>query len=277
MSTATTTAPGALRDATRRPRATAHRLSARGILRSEWTKLWSLRSTWYTLGAAVALTFGLGLIVAGAYEAEDAGGGDFDPVALTLFGLNFAQLAVTILGILAMTGEHSTGMIRSTMAAVPRRLPVLWAKAAVFGGVAVAVFVPLCFLTFLAAQPLLDGTEMARSLSDPGVARAVVGAALFTAYGGVLGLAIGAVVRRAPGAIAAYAGVGMILPELAVLLPWDWAEDAVRFLPFYPGDELSQAEPGPGALSTGSAYLVLAAWMAIGLATAALLIRRRDV
>jgi ABC-2 type transport system permease protein len=277
MSTATVTAPAARPDAGRPGWRAAYRLSARGILRSEWTKLWSLRSTWYTLGAAVALTFGLGLIVAGAYDPEDAGGGELDPVALPLFGLNFAQLAVTILGILTMTGEHSTGMIRSTMAAVPRRLPVLWAKAAVFGGVALVAFFPLSFLTFLTVQPLLDGTDMARSLSDPGVARAVASAGLFTAYGGVLGLAIGAVVRRAPGAIAAYVGVALILPEVAVLLPWDWADDAVRFLPFYPGDVLSRAEPVSGALSTGSSYLVLAAWTAIGLAAAALLIRRRDV
>ncbi|MGP3968597.1 ABC transporter permease [Streptomyces sp. 6N223] len=276
MSTATDTVT-ATAPAHGRPGAPAYRLSTRGILRAEWTKLWSLRSTWYTLGGVVVLTLGLGLIIAGAYEPDDARDADFDPVALPLFGLNFAQLAVTVLGILAFTGEHSTGMIRSTLAAVPRRLPVLWAKAAVFGGVVLAISVPLAFLTFLLGQPFLSGTELDRSLTDPGVARGILGAAAFTAYGSVMGLAIGAILRRSPGAIAVYAGVAMILPELAMLLPWDWVNDAVRFLPFYSGDELGRAEPGPEALSTTAAYLVLAAWAAIGLATAALLIRRRDV
>lgn len=254
-----------------------YRLTARGVLRSEWTKLWSLRSTWITLIGAAALTPVLGMMVAGAYQPGDADGGEFDPVALPLFGLNITKLAVAVLGVLTISGEYSTGMIRSSMAAVPRRLPVLWAKTTVFGAVVLAIFLPVCFLTFLLAQPFLAGTELAASLSDPGVTRAIVGSAAFTGYGAVLGLTIGSLLRRPAGAIAAYVGVVMLLPELARMLPWEWVDEIVRYLPFDVGESLLSATRQPGDLATPVAYLMMAAWAAAGLGAAALLLRRRDV
>lgn len=278
MTTASTVpAPPAPVDVPARPGAgEGYRLTARGVLRSEWTKLWSLRSTWITLLGAAVLTPALGMMVAGAYQPGDVDG-DLDPVALPLFGLNFTQLAVAVLGVLAISGEYSTGMIRSSMAAVPRRLPVLWAKAAVFGTVVLAIFLPVCFLTFLLAQPLLSGTEMAASLSDPGVTRAIVGSAVFVGYGAVLGLTIGTLLRRPAGAIAAYVGIVMLLPELASTLPWEWVDDIVRYLPFDVGESLGSAAQRPGDLAIPVAYLVMAVWTAAGLSAAALLLKRRDV
>jgi hypothetical protein len=276
--TTTATTASAPAPAGRRPGAPApYRLTAWGILRSEWTKLWSLRSTWITLACAAALTPALGMMISGAYDPGDGGGEEFDPVGMPLFGLSFTQLAVAVLGVLLITGEFSTGMIRSSMAAVPRRLPVLWAKTAVFGGAVLAIFVPVSFLTFSLAQPFLSGTDLAASLGDPGVTRAILGSGVFAAYGAVLGLTIGVLLRRTAGAIATYVGVVMILPELATLLPWEWVDDVVRYLPFDVGESMGLAQPRDEVLSTPVSYLVMAAWTAAGLTAAALLLRRRDV
>ncbi len=274
MSTATAAPAAPPRDHAAKP--PRYRLTARGIVRSEWTKLWSLRSTWITLSCAAVLTIGIGMIVAGAYETGD-GPQQFDPVGLPLFGLSLTQLAVAVLGVLTMSGEYATGMIRSSLTAVPRRLPVLWAKTAVFAGVALAIFVPVAFATFLVAQPFLAGTDLEASLSDPGVARAVLGSGVFAAYGGVLGLTIGSLLRSSPGAIAVYVGVVMLLPELVTLLPWAWVDDVVRLMPFDIGESMGLARPEEGALSTPVAYLAIVAWTTLGLAAAALLLRRRDV
>ncbi|MEO3749856.1 ABC transporter permease [Streptomyces sp. B6B3] len=253
-----------------------YRLTGWGIVRSEWTKLWSLRSTWITLSCAAALSVGLGILVGASHEDNEAHR-QVDPVGLPVFGMTFAQLAVAVLGVLAMTGEYGTGMIRSSMTAVPRRLPVLWAKTGVLAVVVLAVFVPVAFVTFLAAQPLLAGSGLAASLSDPGVARALLGSGVFTAYGAVLGLTIGALIRRTPGAIGVYVGVVMLLPELASLLPWAWVDDVVRLMPFDIGESMGLARPEEGALSTTAAYLAIAVWTTLGLGAAALLLRRRDV
>jgi hypothetical protein len=279
MTTATQAHPSPAAPAPARPGGAdpGWRLSTWGIVRSEWTKLWSLRSTWITLACAAALTLAFGTIASGAYQPGDSGGEELDPVGLPLFGLSFTGLAVAILGVLIVTGEYSTGMIRSSMAAVPRRLPVLWAKTGVLTAVVLAIFVPVCFLTFLASQPFLSGTELAASLSDPGVTRAILGNAVFTAYAAVLGVTIGSLLRRSPGAIATYVGVVMMLPEFAGLLPWDWVDDVVRYMPFDVGESMGLAAPEGDALSTTASYLVMAAWTAVGLTAAGLLLRRRDV
>ena len=141
MSTLTTPAAPTTRAA--RP---AYRVTGRHVLRSEWTKLWSLRSTWITLGLGLVFLVAFGLISAARYKSNISSGQPLDEdfagataLNLSLFGTNFAQLALGVLGVLVTAGEYSTGMIRSTLTGVPRRLPVLWSKSAVYGVVALLV------------------------------------------------------------------------------------------------------------------------------------------
>lgn len=178
------------------------RVTPARVLRSEWHKFRTLRSTWVTLSAASVLILATGLVMAVGHKP---GGGSSegigDPVVLTLIGIQFGQIVLTVLGVLFSAGEYSTGMIRASLTAVPRRLPVLWAKAAVYAAVTLVVGTVTVFTTFLLAQLFLSDTDMGASLTDPGIARAVAGTAVALTLLGVLGLGLGALLRsREPSA-----------------------------------------------------------------------------
>lgn len=189
------------------PAGPAYRVTGRRVLASEWAKLWSLRSTWITLGLGLLFLVAFGLISASRYKSGiDSGHMDRDfadstAVSLSLFGTNFAQLALGVLGVLVTAGEYSTGMIRSTLAAVPRRLPVLWSKAAVFGLVALVVGMVGGFVAFLFGSGIVSGTPATMSLSDAGVLRSLLGAGLYLGLVGVIGAALGALLRSVAGGI----------------------------------------------------------------------------
>ncbi|MBB5939112.1 ABC transporter permease [Streptomyces zagrosensis] len=246
------------------------------VLHSEWAKLWSLRSTWISLIATCVVTVVLGMAVAGTYESGSADS-DVGPVELTLLGTQFGQIMIAVLGVLVTAGEYATGMIRATFAAVPRRLPVLWAKATVFGAVAFAVMLVTVFLTFPLAQGFLSGTDMEAGLGDPGVVRALCGAAAGIALSGVLCLGFGALLRGVPAAIGAYIGAVLVLPEVAGLLPYGAVDDITAYLPSKATYALMATHHGPDLLAPGPALLAMGCWVAVTLAAAALLIKRRDV
>ncbi|TPQ17585.1 ABC transporter permease [Streptomyces sporangiiformans] len=246
------------------------------VLRSEWHKLWTVRSTWITLALASALTIGIGLAIAATYESG-GGDADVDTVLLVLLGMQFTSIIMGVLGILVTAGEHSTGMIRSSMTAVPRRLPVLWSKAAVLGAVTFTVVLATNFITFPLAQTLLSGTDQEASLGDPGIARALVGNAAGLALLGVMALALGALIRSVPGSIGAFIGGVLVLPEILSALPYDVIEDAVRYFPVGALDSLTHAHTPTDMASPGAALLALSLWAAGTLAAAGLLLRRRDV
>lgn len=134
----TTTAPATV--------APAYRVTPYRVLRSEWHKLWTLRSTWINLAATAVLTLGMGAGISAAYDGSGEGG--LDTVVFVLLGTQFATINLAVLGILATAGEYSTGQIRATMTAVPRRLPVLWSKAAVLAAVAFVLSLWTNLLTF---------------------------------------------------------------------------------------------------------------------------------
>ena len=154
------------------------------VFMSEWTKLRSVRSTRYALLAAVVLTIALAAIAStvivthwtGMDPAERA---NFNPLEASMVGLNFAQLAIGVLGVLVISAEYSTGMIRSSFSAVPRRLPVLWAKAGVFAGVTLVLMVPAVLVGFFVSQSILSGQHIQIAFSHAGVPRAVLGAGLY--------------------------------------------------------------------------------------------------
>jgi hypothetical protein len=249
------------------------------VVRSEWIKFWSLRSTALTLAVAVALLVGIGLLAASMLSSGEAGpgpGGDsFGPVSASLAGLTFAQLAFGTLGVLFMASEYSTGMIRSSLTAVPKRLPVLWGKIAVFAGVIFVVGLAAAALAFAGGQALIgDGGA---SWSDPGVARAVIGTAVVLTGSGVLGLGLGALMRSTPAAISTLFGVMFLLSGIAgLLLPSSWGDDVVQFLPSEAGNAFTAVTQGSGSLSPWAGLGVFTAYVVAVVVAGAWRLKRSD-
>lgn len=193
------TAPSATAVPTRP--APAGRAGLLNVTRSEWTKLWSVRSTGWTLLALVVATIGFGVLVCWGTESHvgDMSVGqrtDFDAASTSLTGLAFGQLAIAVLGVLLITSEYSTGGIRTSLTAVPRRLRLLSAKTLVFAVVSLVVGLITSFAAFLCGQAVLALAGLQTGLGDPGVVRAVVGGGLFIAASGLFGLALGALLRH---------------------------------------------------------------------------------
>ncbi|MFJ9057057.1 ABC transporter permease [Streptomyces sp. NPDC102409] len=252
-----------------------YRVTTRRVLRSEWHKLWTLRSTWITLLSASAVVLGVGLLM-GATYTSDGGDSDVDTVVLVLYGTLLGQLCVTVLGILVTAGEYSTGMIRASLTVVPRRLPVLGAKAAVFAVVAFGWMFATALITFVSAQLLLQDTDQAAGLTDHGVLGAITGNAAGITLLSLVALGLGAALRSVPGSIGAYIGCVLILPEVLGMLPYDAVDSALKYFPTQAAGALGTATPIPGTADTGPALLALCLWAAVSLGTAAVLLRRRD-
>ncbi|MFC8538318.1 ABC transporter permease [Streptomyces sp. NPDC057249] len=253
----------------------AYRVTPARVLRSEWHKLRTLRSTWITLGLAVVFVLGVGILMGTTYTS-DGGDSDMDTVILVLYGSLLASLCTVVLGILVTAGEYSTGLIRASLTAVPRRLPVLWAKAGIFTVAVFTLMFATSLVTFVIAQLFLHDTDQAASLTDPGVLRAVAGNAAGTTFLGLIALGLGALLRSVPGAIGAFIGGVMILPEVLTTLPYDAVETAVRYFPTQAAGVLGSATPLPDAASPGPALLALVLWSSATLVSAAVLLRRRD-
>lgn len=276
MSAATATAP--LPDAPRAGRVTQAR-----VLRSEWTKLRSVRSTRWSLLVAVLFTIGIAAIATAVVvnrwptmALHDRA--EFQPLEVNLAGVQLAQLAIGVLGVLIITGEYSTGMIRASMAAVPRRLPVLWGKVGVYGATTLVLMVPATFVTFLIGEAILGGGSGVPhvGLGDPGVLRAVIGAGLYLTVVGLFGLGLGAIVRNTAGGIATFAAIMFVLPPLMNVLPASWNTAASPYLPLAAGQSIMATTPGHH-LAPWAGFGLLCGYTAVTLAIAAVLLRRRDV
>lgn len=255
------------------------------VVRSEWFKFASLRSSWITIAVALAVVIGFGALAAAVATgdvtpARGGGPGDgalgTDPTSLSLSGAQLAQIILGILGVLAISGEYSSGMIRASLAAVPRRLPVLWGKAIVIGAVSLVVAVPATLAAFFVGQAVF-GAGANASLSDPGVSQAVVGTGVYLAAIAVLGLALGALLRHAAGAIGTLFALLLLAPGLLPLvLPNSWSDAIVPYLPSNAGTAFTSVVPADGLLSAGAGAAVLAAWIVVLLGGAAVLLKRRD-
>ncbi|MEU5262153.1 ABC transporter permease [Amycolatopsis sp. NPDC021455] len=266
-----------------RPARPAYRVTGPRVLRSEWAKLWSLRSTWITLGLGLVFLVAFGLIAAAQYTPRPAStegmGGELanaTAVSLALFGLTFAQLALGVLGVLVTAGEYSTGMIRSTLAAVPRRLPVLWAKSAVFGLVAAVIGLVGVFVTFVIAGGMVSGTPAARTLADAGVVRSLLGAALYLGLVGVIGAALGALLRSVAGGISVLVAVMMLIPGLMQLLPASWQDKIGPYLPSNAGQSMYALTHDSASLSPTAGLVVFLGWTVLALGGAAYRLKRTD-
>jgi ABC-2 type transport system permease protein len=250
------------------------------VLRSEWTKLHSLRSSRITLLVAVGLLVGLGLLiplVSVTNWTPHTSTANYDSVSRSLGGIYLAQLAFGVLGVLLITGEYTTGMIRATFAAVPRRLPVLWAKLAVFGATTLVLGTIACLAAFLGGQAIFASKHVDASLSDPGVLRAVLGAGLFLGGIGALGVGLGALIRNSAGAVATLTGLLFVVPVIVSVLPQRWSDAIGPYLPSNAGAMIIFPRPSPGSLGPWTGLGVLAAWAAVAIALAAVMLVRRDV
>jgi ABC-type transport system involved in multi-copper enzyme maturation permease subunit len=248
---------------------------------SEWTKLRTLRSTVWSLLAAVAFLIGFSILVPEVVvhhwpptDPRDAL--TFDPVGVSLVGGFFAQLAIGVLGVLLMTGEYATGMIRATLAAVPKRIPVLWAKALVFGVVSLVLTSVACLVAFTIGQAILSTKHIETSLGQPHVTRAVIGSALYLAGIGLLGLGLGALLRNTAGAISTLFGMLFVLPVVVHFLPSSWSDAIGKYLPSQAGQGIYSLHTDPGMLGPWTGYLVFLLYAAVALVLAGVSLVRRD-
>jgi ABC-2 type transport system permease protein len=253
-----------------------------GAARMEWIKLRSLRSTRWTLLVMTAAMIGLGILVLRYYPAHwrhmsAADKASFDPVNQGYTGVALAQLAMGMLGVLAITGEYSSGMIRSTLAAVPDRPLLLAAKAAVFGAAALAVGELLSLATFLIGQATLASPAPRATLGQPGVLRAVLMIGAYLCLVGLIGLGLGAIIRHSAGAVAALVGVILLVPPILAAFPGSVLHGPGRFLPeLIAENSLAISRPVPYSLSPWTGLGMLCLYAAVVLGAGGLLLARRD-
>jgi ABC-type transport system involved in multi-copper enzyme maturation permease subunit len=254
------------------------------LMLAEWTKIRSVRSTLWSLVLLVVLDLGftalfVGLTV-GQWDKADAGDRArvvADPVGTILgSGFSLSQLTICVLGVLVIASEYSTGMIRASLLAVPRRLPMLWAKATVFALIVLVFGLVVSFVSFFIGAAILhDKAPVA--IGDPGVLRAVIGGGLYLAMLGLFALAIGAIVRHPAGGITGVIGFVLVLAPLAQLLPGSIGDHVHAYLPSEAGHLIAQAHQGKDDLLTPwQGYGVFAAWTAALMAVAGYLLKRRD-
>lgn len=248
----------------------------RRVIRSEWVKFRSLRSNWLTLLATVLGIIGIGAIASAAFTPEPGDADAFsNPVTVGLSGTLLAQIVIGIVGVLAITSEFTNGMIRSTFASVPKRLPVLGAKALVVATVTLVVALPTMFGAFLLGQALIGDGNV--SLTDDGVLRVVIGSAGYLAAVALLGLGLGTILRQAASAIGVIFVLLLLAPQLlGFLLPTSAQETFLKYLPSNAGDAFMTMDPGANLLSPAMGAVVLAGWVAGFLGIAAVLLKRRD-
>jgi ABC-2 type transport system permease protein len=238
-------------------------------LRCEWLKLWSLRSTWITLGVAVVLGIGGGAGIAAAaahaYRQGHIGRHGWQPVEVTLISLFFVQWAMAVLGALTITGEYGSGMIRSSLAAVPKRARFLVAKAAVLTVVVLVVGEVIAFGSFLLGQAVLGAGVPHASLSDSTTLRAVVGAGLYLTAIGLLSTGLGFLVRSTAAAIAIVVGVLFVFPIVFEAIPVSWLKTVDKWWPTQAGAQI-YSQVGPHAsdvLGPWAGFGVLCAFVAV--------------
>jgi len=258
------------------------RVTQARVALSEWTKFVSLRSTRWSLGVGLLLTIALpivfGAVTASHWAHMSAGErAGRNPLDIALAGVNVAQLAIAVLGVLVITGEYSTGMIRSSLIAVPKRLPVLWAKIGVYAAASFILTVPAVIIGFFASQSVLSRHHILQiSFGDPGVARSLLGGALYVMLVGIFALGIGAIVRNTAGGIATFAGIFFVIPPLMNILPLSWNNAISQYLPSEAGRQLFSLHQGAHSLSPTMGGLLMVGYCALAVAVAAVLLVRRD-
>jgi ABC-2 type transport system permease protein len=232
------------------------------LLRSEWTKFRSLRSTWFTVAVTVVLGVGIGAAMS-AGQAQKYPTDDWDPTSASLTSMIIAQLAIGVLGVLMITSEYATGTIHPTVTAAPRRGHLLAAKAVVLSAVALVLGQLIGFASFLVGQAVIAAFDVpTATLGEPGVLRAVIGSGLYLAAIGLLGLGLGAVLRSTAGAIGALVSITLLIRALAQALPLDMAKWMDRYWPTAAGEKIMSVLPVENALGPWPGFTLLCGFVA---------------
>jgi ABC-2 type transport system permease protein len=261
--------------------ATGSGLSFFGVLRSEWIKLRSLRSTLWSFALVLLISLGMSAVMANAaqpgpgFVIAEADYGSFILSAST-FGIFFTQLIVAVLGVIVITGEYGTGMIKSTLTAVPRRLPALAAKAIVLFVATFVVGVVSTVGSFAVAAPIFARIGVTASLFDPAMLQGLIGGALYLALVSVFALGVGATLRSSAGGIAIVLGVLLALPVVLATIPAEWGPAIAPYLLSNAGTEFFI--PSGMSVLQGSwpNLLVAIAWGVVSLIVASVLLKKRD-
>jgi len=252
------------------------------LLRSEWTKIRTVRSTVWTIGVTVVLGIGIGALVSALtrshwFGMSPAQRATFDAPATSLIGILFAQFAIGILGVLVISAEYSTGTIRATFSAAPNRSRVFVAKIIVFGVLSFIVAEFTSFVAFFLGQFLLSSPATHATLSRPGAFRAVFGGGLFVCILGLIALGLGTIIRHTAGAISAFVGILLVLPIVTAALPNQLAQDIRKFMPDRIGvDVLTTKGHDFGSFSPWVGIVILAIYAVVLLAIGASMLERRD-
>jgi ABC-2 type transport system permease protein len=282
MTTSTLTAADKAADRNRRAGTVVlDRYGFGGLVRSELTKLRTVRSTAWTLGLTVAL--GIGLSALAAVETRlhwssmsVADRFTFDPTRLSLIGIFFAQLTIGVLGILVISAEYGTGTIRATLAAAPRRPGVLAAKALVLAAVALVVSESSAFIAYFVGQALLSAPAVHTTIASPGALRAVAGSGIYLCALGLFALGLATVVRHTAGAISAFIGVLFVLPLVTEALPTSLATPIGRFLPAHIGQSIVSLHGEGASFAPWPSLLLMCAYAGAALLVGGALLVRRD-
>ncbi len=247
------------------------------VLRMEWLRLRSVRSTYWLLFVAALATMAVGVTALAVYRTHLPRPGAVQMVNDGLSGVALGQLLVGFLGVLVMTGEYSSGMIRATLAAVPDRRRVLVAKAAVFGGVGFVVAEAVCFATFFASQAALTGSPVPRAgLGDPGVLRTIVFSGAYLTLIGLLGVGIGALVRHTGAAVGILFGL-LFVPPFVLAILGSAGFQIAKFTPLIIlANSVGVVTPTRGCLSAWAGLGVMVVYAAVALGLGGWLLTRRD-
>jgi len=272
--------PSTLRGSAALP-APVGRAGLSGALRSEFTKIRSTRSTYWALLAVIVATVGFGALASwGAAHSHNPGGPGFDATQNSLGGLYISQLIIAVLGALTITSEYSTGMMRTSLAALPRRGTVFAAKAIVFTVVALVTGLVTTFASFFLGQALMSGQHINTTLGQPNVLRAVIGGALFLTVCGLLAFGIGMILRHTAGAITAAIGLLFVLSVVVHFLPDSWQVHVDKWMPALAGSGIwATVAPPPGdtpMFSAWAGFAVLAGYAAVAMAAGLVVFFRRD-
>lgn len=258
-----------------------------GALRSEWTKIRSVRSTYWSLAAAVIFSIGFAALSSGVdahrYQKYSVAKrhrllvqDGVDAVSQTMSGVAIGQIAIAVLGALVISSEYRNRMIRTTLTALPRRGRMLAAKVIAYGGLALVAAEFITFVSFFAGIAFYRGVGFDVALSDPGVLRAVAGTGIYMALAGICGLGLGLIIRHSAGAITASIGFLLVLPALSQALPSPWDTRIGKFLPYSIGDQAAHPQQVSDHLGAVTGLVMLAIYAAALLAIGWALLQRRD-
>lgn len=252
------------------------------VLRSEWTKLWTLRSTRWTLLLSFIGMAALGPLVAavqmsrwGQLSLHDRA--TFDAIDSGVGGYHLAQLGIGVLGVLVISGEYSTEMIRSSLMAVPRRLPVLWAKIVVYAAVTFVLMLIAALISFFVVQAIVTQHHVQHSIGDPGALRTVVGSALFLTVLGAMCVGLGGLVRNSAGGIAAFVGLLFVLPGISAILPSSVNDSVSPYLPLSAGTTITSHHfDNSHHLTNWGGFALFCGYTLVLIVGACITLRRRD-